>query len=54
MTSISYEYFLYDCAVCNTSDLFKCPNTDRCIQASYVCDGDNDCEDLSDELNCRE
>jgi len=33
---------------------FKCPNRSRCIPQRYVCDGDNDCEDNSDEANCRD
>jgi len=39
---------------CNAANVFECPNTDSCLPASYVCDGDNDCEDWSDEQNCRE
>jgi len=35
-------------------DQFKCPNTGRCFPASYVCDGDDDCGDMSDETNCSE
>ena len=39
---------------CLEVDQVKCHNTNRCIYASYVCDGDGDCEDWSDELNCSE
>ncbi|ESN90112.1 hypothetical protein HELRODRAFT_194679 [Helobdella robusta] len=31
---------------------FTCPLTRRCIPLSYVCDHDNDCGDMSDEMNC--
>lgn len=32
-----------------TSEEFACANRSRCIPTRYVCDGDNDCGDSSDE-----
>ena len=30
----------------------RCNGTNTCITASFVCDGDNDCGDNEEELNC--
>jgi len=35
---------------CSPSE-FTCNNT-RCIPAGWICDGDNDCGDMSDEADC--
>jgi len=31
----------------------KCASADECIQQSWLCDGDLDCSDHSDELHCQ-
>ena len=36
---------------CNANQ-FQCVSSYKCIPENWYCDGDNDCADRSDELNC--
>lgn len=52
---INYKYpSICSCFIDETcrADEFTC-NSGKCIQKRWRCDGDKDCEDHSDELNCQ-
>jgi len=35
-----------------SSLMFMCKNGEQCIHREFMCDGDQDCRDGSDELEC--
>ena len=45
-------YFVGNGRVCK-ADEFRCVRNGFCISARWRCDHDSDCEDGSDEENCR-
>lgn len=50
-----YIFVLFTCVTERTceADSFRC-DSGKCIPNRWRCDGDNDCDDLSDERGCGE
>ena len=48
---ISVSILRCGCTACH-EDQFRCNSTALCIPTSWICDGEDDCEDSSDESNC--
>jgi len=38
---------------CHFNGEFRCQTSGQCIHHAWVCDSDPDCEDGSDEANCK-
>lgn len=50
-TNASIFSFVLDKFLCNPPTYFRCKNSE-CVKRSMLCDGENDCMDFSDEMNC--
>ncbi|CAK9805473.1 Vitellogenin receptor [Anthophora plagiata] len=44
--------FLFEVIRCDPPEYFSCENK-KCVSFSYRCNGENDCGDNSDEINCQ-
>ena len=39
--------------MCDENSQFECAANSACIPITYICDGENDCGDNSDEQECK-
>lgn len=58
INDVDFHCFIFLCFVGQVQcrdDQFQCNSTGRCIPDVWRCDGEDDCEDQSDEMGtCRE
>lgn len=47
----SYPLFVLDIFHCKEPDFFRCTNK-KCVSTAFLCDGQDDCGDNSDERRC--
>ena len=48
---LKYADYFSDVIKCSSSE-FRCDFGDKCINNSLICDGNVQCRDFTDELNC--
>ena len=53
ITTIIVNVLLIAPVTCSSYQ-FKCQTTNTCVSRNWICDGDEDCSDGSDEVNCSE